>query len=51
MMIPDVPAGGAPVDAGAGMEAPATLRSPPEPGGPRTQLRQVKDQVVDQARG
>jgi hypothetical protein len=51
MTIPDVPGGGVPIDANVGMESRATLRSAPEPGGPRTQLRQVKDQVVDQAKG
>jgi hypothetical protein len=52
MTMPDVPAGGVPIDAGVGTESRATPRSPSEPGGgQRTQLRQVKDQVVDQAKG
>jgi hypothetical protein len=52
MTMPDVPAGGVPMDAGLGTESRATPRSPSEPGGgQRTQLRQVKDQVVDQAKG
>jgi hypothetical protein len=51
MTMPDVPAGGAPVDVNIGMEPIAALRREPDAGGgPRTQLRQVKDQVVDQAR-
>jgi len=51
MTIPDVPAGGAPIDADFGTQPSTTLQPAPEAGGgPRTQLRQVKDQVVDQAR-
>jgi hypothetical protein len=44
MTMPDVPAGGAPIDADFGTVPKDSA------GGPRTQLRQVKDQVVDQAR-
>jgi hypothetical protein len=51
MTMPDVPAGGAPINAGVGTEPSSTLqRQPDTGGGPRTQLRQVKNQVVDQAR-
>jgi len=52
MTMPDVPAGGAQIDAEFGTKSTATLQSPAAAGGgARTQLRQVKDQVVDQARG
>jgi hypothetical protein len=50
MTMPDVPGGGSPIDA-VGTESPATLQpAPGSGGGPRNQLRQVKAQVVDQAR-
>jgi hypothetical protein len=51
MTMPDVPAGGAPIDADFGTEPTATLQPAPDASsGPRNQLRQVKEQVVGQAR-
>ena len=51
MTMPDVPSGGAPIEADIGTESTATLQPAPGPsGGPRNQLRQVKEQVIDQTR-
>jgi hypothetical protein len=51
MTMPDVPAGRGPTDADFGTEPTAALEGMQESGGgARTQLRQVKDQVVDQTK-
>jgi hypothetical protein len=51
MTMPDVPAGSAPIESDIGTESTATLQSAPGPsGGPRNQLRQVKQQMIDQTR-
>ena len=50
MTMPDVPTGGAPRNADFGTEPTATLEDTRGTGGTRTQLRQVKDQVVDQTK-
>jgi hypothetical protein len=51
MTMPDVPASRTPMDADFGTEPTASLaEARGSGGGARTQLRQVKDQVVDQTR-
>ena len=51
MTMPDVPAGGAPRDADFGAEPTATIENTRGTGGgTRTQLREVKNQVVDQTK-
>jgi hypothetical protein len=51
MTMPDVPASGAPTDTGFGTEPTATLEETRGAGGgARTQLREVKNQVVDQTK-
>jgi hypothetical protein len=51
MTMPDVPAGGAPRDADFGAEPTATIENTRGTGGgTRSQLREVKNQVVDQTK-